>query len=94
MRILDDIPFGSYLLRPDHTVLYWNREAEVLLGYSRSDVLEKKCGDLPIGCSFVTGGIIQHDSCPAVVAYTTGRPQTMQMFMRCRDGKSLLVRTP
>ena len=91
-RILDDIPFGSYLLRPDHTVLYWNREAEVLLGYSRSDVLEKKCGDLPIGCSFVTGGIIQHDSCPAVVAYTTGRPQTMQMFMRCRDGKSLLVR--
>lgn len=91
-RILDDIPFGSYLLRPDHTILYWNREAETLLGYSRKDVLEKKCGDLPMGCSFVTGGIILHENCPAVVAYTTERPQTMQMFMHCRDGKNLLVR--
>ena len=92
MRALDDIPFGSYLLRPDHTVLYWNREAETLLGYTREEVLGRRCVDLSIGCSFVTGGFIQRGNCPAVVAYTTGRPQTMQMFMRCKDGKNLLIR--
>ncbi|MGN1024345.1 MAG: EAL domain-containing protein [Lachnospiraceae bacterium] len=91
-RALDDIPFGSYLLRPDHTVLYWNREAETLLGYSREEILGRRCVDMSIGCSFVTGGFIQRGNCPAVVAYTTGRTQTMQMFMRCKDGKNILVR--
>jgi diguanylate cyclase (GGDEF)-like protein len=91
-RFLDEIPFGCYILRPDQQILYWNREAERLLGYSQEEVIGKRCVDQPFGCSFVSGETILGPSCPALVAYTSGQVQTMQMFIRKKDGDNLLIR--
>ncbi|MGN1022307.1 MAG: diguanylate cyclase domain-containing protein [Lachnospiraceae bacterium] len=91
-QFLDEIPFGCYILRPDQTVLYWNREAQRLLGYGRGEVVGRRCVDEPFGCSFVSGETIPGASCPALVAYTSGQVQTMQMFIRKKDGDNLLIR--
>lgn len=90
--LMNEVPIGCYILQPDHTVLYWNREAERLLGFSTSEMRGKRCVDMPLGCSFVTGESMPTSSCPAVCAFATGKAQTTQMFMRKKDGSDLLIR--
>ena len=34
LQILDDLPFGCYIMHPDQKVIYWNQEAERLIGYT------------------------------------------------------------
>lgn len=91
-QFLNEVPLGSYILTPDQTVLYWNKEAERLLGYRFDEVVGKRCVDLAFGCSFVSGDKITGGSCPALVAYRSGQVQTMQMLIRKKDGENLLVR--
>lgn len=90
--LMEEAPIGCYILRPDHTVLYWNREAERLLGFSAAEMQGKRCVDMPLGCSFVTGEGMPVNSCPAVVALATGQAHSTQMFMRKKDGSDLLIR--
>ena len=92
LQLLDEMPIGCYIIRPDHTVLYWNPEAESLLGFTSGEMLGRKCMDMPLGCSFTSGDKIQRQFCPAVVAYRTGKSSSLQMFMRKKDGSDLLVR--
>lgn len=92
LRLLDDLPFGCYILRPDQEVLFWNQEAERLIGYMPEEVIGKRCVDLPFSCSFISGEEIPSPSCPAMVAYHSRQVQTMKMFMRKKDGNNLLIR--
>lgn len=80
-RILDDLPFGCYILSPDQMVRYWNREASRLIGYAPEEVIGKRCAQLPFSCSFVSGEAIPAPICPAIVAYRSKQVQTMKMFM-------------
>ena len=91
-RFLNEIPFGSYILRPDQTVLFWNRDAEKLLGYRSDEVVGKRCVDLSFSCSFVSEDTIAGENCPALVAYHSRQVQTMKMLIRRKDGENLLVR--
>lgn len=90
--LMEDMPIGCYILKPDHTVLYWNREVERLLGYLVSEMQGERCTDMPVGCCFTDGKRIPFHSCPATIAYTTGRSSSLSMFMRHKDGKDLLVK--
>lgn len=89
--LLEQMPIGCYILKPDHTVLYWNPAAESILGFSSKEMLGKKCIDMPLGCSFTSGQNISGQNCPAVIAYRTGRPYSLRMFMRKKDGSDVLV---
>lgn len=89
--LMDAMPIGCYVLRPDHTVLYWNPAAEKLLGFSAEEMRGKRCVDMPLGCSFTNSSRIGAH-CPAIVAYATGKAKTLEMFMRRKDGKDILLR--
>ena len=89
--LMDAVPIGCYVLRPDHTVLYWNPAAEQILGFSAEEMQGKRCVEMPLGCSFTDSSHIGAH-CPAIIAYATGRPKTLEMFMRRKDGKDVLLR--
>ena len=89
--IISDLPVGCYVIKPDHTLLYWNKKAEELLGFKAHEMEGKKCTDMPLGCAFTSGMPIPAMSCPAMVAAATGRPYTTQMFMKRVNGKELLM---
>ncbi|MGN1388958.1 MAG: diguanylate cyclase domain-containing protein, partial [Bulleidia sp.] len=92
LKLLDEMPIGCYVLKPDHTVIHWNPEAVSILGFTAEEMKGRKCIDMPLGCSFTNGEKVAGQLCPAVVAYHTGRPYSMQMFMRRKDGSDVLVR--
>ena len=37
-KIADDLPFGLYIVEPDRTIVYWNKEAEQITGYKREEM--------------------------------------------------------
>lgn len=90
--LMDSVPIGCYVLQPDQTVEFWNHEAERLLGYSPNEMVGKRCIDSALGCSNANGVRIATDHCPAVLALATGKSQTVQMFMRTKDGNEILLR--
>ncbi|MGN0954967.1 diguanylate cyclase domain-containing protein [Dialister sp.] len=91
-QLVEALPMGCYIIRPDHRILYWNHGAEELLGYSAEYMLGKKCIDMGLECSRTDGVTIPRSQCPAIVAFATGRPQTLQMFMRRADGRDILIK--
>lgn len=90
--IMDAMPIGCYILKPDHIIQYWNKEAEKLTGFTASEMQGRKCTEMPLGCAFVNGEFIPDHKCPAVVAFTTKRECSLSMFMKTKDGKERLVK--
>ncbi|MDD6351808.1 MAG: EAL domain-containing protein [Lachnospiraceae bacterium] len=90
--LMDSAGIGCYILKPDHTILYWNRTAEELLGFEASEMQGRKCTEMPLGCSFTSSTAIPDYSCPATVAYATGKTSSLQMFMKNKNGKDVLIR--
>lgn len=91
-EVMNSVPIGCYTLGPDHTICYWNREAERVLGYSPAEAEGKSCANGLLRCSYVNGDRIPVESCPAVVALATGEAKTMLMFMRSKSGADVLIR--
>ncbi len=91
--LMDDIPVGCMIIRPDRTVIFWNREAQRLLGYSPEEMIGRKCSQMPFGCAIANGAAIQSESCPALCAFSSGRPRTVEIFLKSRDGQEVLVRS-
>jgi len=55
-------------------------------------MIGRKCNEMPMGCSFAKGAAIHADSCPALMALTEGKAQTVEMFLKSKDGQDVLVR--
>lgn len=91
-ELMDVVPIGCYILRPDRTVLYWNPAAEHILGFSAAEMQGKRCVDMPLGCSFTNSDRIEGAYCPAMIACATGRSKSLEMFMRHKNGKDILIR--
>ena len=91
--LMDDIPIGCYIVRPDCTVAYWNDEASRLLGYGAEEMVGRKCTELPLGCAMANSSPIPLEKCPAMLALSTGSPQTIEMFMTAKDGRAVLIRS-
>ncbi|MGN0908204.1 MAG: EAL domain-containing protein, partial [Succinivibrio sp.] len=90
--LMDDIPVGCMIIRPDFTVTFWNREAERLLGFKPEEMVGRKCSHMPLGCSFANGGPVPLDKCPALDAFGSGKSRTVEMFLKSKDGQDVLVR--
>ena len=70
---LESAPYGAYAIDLDQNIVFWNSQAEKILGHNAQDVLGRKCYEVAKG--------VRHDGmapfcsrdCPAVVAAKHGR---------------------
>ena len=90
--LMEEIPIGCMIIRPDCTVLFWNREAQNLLGYAPEEMIGRKCDRMPMGCAFANGAAIPADGCPARMSLAQGRVRTVEMFLKSKDGRDVLLR--
>ena len=85
---LEHAPYGAYAVDLDENVVFWNSQAERILGHAAEDVLGRKCYEVVQG--------IRHDGmtpfcsrdCPAVVAAKHGQiPPATHVRMQCASGQ-------
>lgn len=90
--LLDSASFGAYVMSCDQTILFWNQEAERILGFPAERVIGRHCYDVVRGLA--PGGITPAclDGCPSIRALRAGViPGALTMQMRCASGERKLA---
>ena len=88
VALLKTASFGAYVMSCDQTILFWNQQAERILGFPAERVMGRRCYEVVAG--LVPGGITPAclRGCPSIRALRAGgipRPLTMRML--CASGK-------
>ncbi len=92
IRMLSMADVGAVVMSIDQTILFWNREAERMLGYRPSQVIGRRCFEAssgPFG-EGLTPECVQ--GCPSMRALRSGRvPTAMSMPLRTASGQRRMM---
>jgi diguanylate cyclase (GGDEF)-like protein/PAS domain S-box-containing protein len=90
--LLEHLSEGVYFVDRDRRIRYWNRAAESMTGYRKSDVIGTCCADNLLRHVDVEGRNMCQGDCPLSRAIQTGEKQDAEAFLRHRDGHRCPVR--
>ena len=88
--ILENLNDGVYLVDCDRKILYWNKGAENISGYTSSEVLGKRCSD---NISHINEHGIQlcMTECPLAKTVSDSVPREMNLYIRHKKGHRVPV---
>lgn len=89
--LLDNLPDGVYATDRERRIIYWNKAAERITGYSRSEVLGARCSDNLLQHVDEHGRILCLMNCPLADAMEAGSSRMAQVFLHHRDGHRIPV---
>ena len=91
---LEGAPYGAYGTDLRQTIVFWNAQAELILGYRAKDVIGRKCYEALKVLTLDRATAICSRNCPAIVAANRGRiPPVSQVLMRSSSGQHKRVTT-
>jgi diguanylate cyclase (GGDEF)-like protein/PAS domain S-box-containing protein len=89
--LLDNIHDGVFFANPECLVFFWNKGAEQLTGYGRSEVKGKKCSDHILNPVDEAGIPLCDENCPVKLALADGTVHTMDAYVHHKEGYRLPV---
>jgi diguanylate cyclase (GGDEF)-like protein/PAS domain S-box-containing protein len=90
--LLDRLDDGVYFVDRDRRLLFWNRAAEELTGFTRSEVVGRGCPDNILCHADVNGRVLCDDCCPLEQAMASGRSDQIDVFLHHKNGHRVPVR--
>ena len=90
-EVLDSIADGVYFLDLDHTIIYWNKAAERLTGYTAGEVIGRSCRDNLLRHVDDAGRELCLGRCPMSSTMTDGRPCEVSVFLHHKLGHRVPV---
>ena len=90
--VLDGITDGLYVTDTERRILFWNRAAETITGYTARQVLGKSCADGILQHTDETGRSLCNEGCPIMATVGDGRPREADVFLHHHQGERLPVR--
>jgi len=82
---------GVYFVDCTRRILFWNRAAELLSGYSAEEVVGSYCSAEILQHCDAAGCELCHGDCPLQASIDTGEPQCQRVFLRHKDGRRIAV---
>ena len=89
--VLDKISDGAYILNPQRKILYWNKSAEEITGYSKEEVINTRCEDNILMHIDEKGTELCKEKCPVVYAMENNKPVEARVFLHHKEGYRLPV---
>jgi diguanylate cyclase (GGDEF)-like protein/PAS domain S-box-containing protein len=89
--VLDKISDGAYIVSPQREILYWNKSAEEITGYSKEEVINTHCYDNILRHIDENGTELCKEKCPVVYAIENNRPVEARVFLHHKEGYRLPV---
>lgn len=86
-QILDVSPLGAYIIKPDRTIVYWNRRAEEITGYSKAWMVGSHCNVTDLHHVDCNGTELCTSYCPFFSVLATGKSVVKQVSLHRRDGE-------
>ncbi|NPV88328.1 sensor domain-containing diguanylate cyclase [Coprothermobacteraceae bacterium] len=89
--MLGNLHEGAYVVTKDRRIVYWNRAAESISGFSTSEVVGSYCQDNFLKHIDESGKQLCLDECPLVEAMKLRRPVSDMLYMHLKQGARIPV---
>ena len=88
LKRLEGAPYGAYAIDLDQEIVFWNAQAEQILGYDARYALGRKCYEVVPGLALDSLAPFCSRNCPAIVAANLGQiPPVSYVRMQCASGE-------
>jgi PAS domain S-box-containing protein len=91
--LLDSIFDGVYIVDPRRHIVFWNKGAEAITGYSKSEVMERWCGDNILNHIDEHGVLMCRTACPLMRSLHTGDNVSSKIYPKHKDDHRFPVET-
>lgn len=89
--LIENISDGLYLVNPDRQIIYWNRVAERITGYTAAEVLGRRCRDSILVHVDKDGRSLCRGSCPIDGTMQDGQYRDAEVYLHHKDGHRVPV---
>ena len=89
--MLDSLSGGICAVNQDRIITYWNKGAEILTGYTNFDTVGKCCDGNILMYVDAQGRDVCKNGCLVVESIADGRPHSMEVYARHKDGYRIPV---
>lgn len=90
-EIIDNLYDGVYFVDRDRVILYWNKGAERITGYSAQHTVGRSCRDNLLNHVTANGTQLCLDRCPLAAVMEDGHEREAEVFLHHADGHRLPV---
>lgn len=90
-RILDNLFDGVYFTDPNRIIIYWNRAAEDITGYTAEEVVGKRCADNILMHVNDAGHMLCETECPLSRTMADRHPRRAQVYLHHKRGHRVPV---
>lgn len=90
-NLLDNLYDGVYFMDRQRRILYWNKGAERIVGYSAGEVEGGSCHDNLLRHVDADGNNLCESRCPAMETMETGMPAEADVFVHHKNGHRIPV---
>ena len=91
--ILNNLYDGVYFVDRDKKILYWNRGAEKITGFSAEDVIGKRCWNDVLRHVDAQGNNLCDEECPILKTISHGKIWEAEVYLHHKDGHRVPVAT-
>lgn len=91
--ILENLSDGVYVVDPDKKILYWNRGAEKITGFSAEEVIGKRCWHDVLRHVDAQGNNLCEGECPILKTIFNGNMWEAEVYLHHKDGHRVPVVT-
>ena len=85
-ELLDNLTDGVYFVDRERRIVYWNKAAERITGFSKSEVIGCRCLDNILTHVNEEGGNLCHSGCPLAQTIEDGKSRKADVFLHHKDG--------
>jgi diguanylate cyclase (GGDEF)-like protein/PAS domain S-box-containing protein len=89
--LLDNFYDGVYFVDRDRRIIYWNKGAERISGYTADDAVGTRCYDELLQHVDETGTRLRHGNCPVAATLTDGEPREAEVYLHHKKGHRVPV---
>jgi len=90
--LLDNLYEGVYFADRERKIIYWNRGAERITGYSTGEVVGHHCFDNILFHVDEAGNVLCRGGCPLLWTIMEGKERESEIYLHHKDGHRVPVR--
>lgn len=87
VAVLENLSDGVYFVDRSRRILYWNKGAERITGFSAGEVVGHRCKDGILNHCDEAGTLLCGDGCPLLATIHDGQPREVRVFLHHKSGR-------
>ena len=91
LSIINNLTDGVYYVNKQRNIIFWNKAAEVITGYSAEEVIGQNCGENLLNHIDSEGRPLCVVGCPLLSTMIDGEQRKAEVFLRHKEGQRIPI---